>query len=245
VNAKAEQIIVAEQRLRDREAADYYRINADLEWGLRVVDASFQECLKLGPHHTVLDAGCGTGRNLPWLSTTADRVIAVDHSAKSLEMARAHVPDSEDARVDFRVADLRRIPIADASVDRLLCVGVIQHIPGNDNRLTIAREFHRVLRPGGVAAVAAYRWLGIIRRQKEGYHENGPYRYAFTVREFARLFEEAGFSDVRVGGAGVLRTLSETLNVSVETQRRLVFTPVGRNLGHYVIACVRKRGSLA
>ncbi|WP_119068520.1 class I SAM-dependent methyltransferase [Rubrobacter indicoceani] len=44
-----------------------------------------------GPH-TVLDAGCGTGRNLPGLART---VIGVDHSVESLKVARARLPRAE------------------------------------------------------------------------------------------------------------------------------------------------------
>ena len=241
-----EQIVLAERQLRDTEASEYDRLNAWLWWEDRALNACFQQCLELCVYHTVLDVGCGTGRHLPRLSPTASRVIGVDHSAASLEVARTRVAKLEHAWVDLRVADVRRLPVADESVDRLLCSEVLQHIPGHHNRSTVARELYRVLRPGGVAVIAAYRWLGAIKLYKEGFFGDGPlYRYAFTVHEFAGLWEQAGFSEVRVGGVSVLPKLSKALNIRPEAQRPLVFTPIGRNLGQYVVAWVRKRSSRA
>ena len=92
--------MVAERQLRDTEAFEYDRITAWLWWKDRALNACFQQCLELCAYHTVLDAGCGTGPNLPRLSTTASRVIGIDHSAASLEVARTRVVDLEHASVE-------------------------------------------------------------------------------------------------------------------------------------------------
>ena len=50
-------------------------------------------------------------------------------------------------------ADLRRLPFADASYDRILCIGVIHHLP--DARAALA-EIARVMRPGALLFLGVY-----------------------------------------------------------------------------------------
>ena len=116
------------------------------------------------------------------------------------------------------------------------CLGVLQHIPTHEFRVQALREILRCLRTGGRLVTVTYRWLGHVKRHKEGWWSPELYRYAFTVREFAALLEEAGFERARVGGLLVLPSLSERLRVSPGLQARLTFTPAGRLLGQYVLA---------
>lgn len=237
-----EEIISSERALRDREAYDYDELTSEWWWNNRVFDECFRECLRIEPHHTVMDAGCGTGRHLPWLARAAGRVIGADLSPESLNVARKRLEKEDRKRVELVAADLRRLPAPDAGVDRLMCAGVFHHVPGAENRQAVMREFHRVLKPGGIAAMWVFRWRYSIKHQKEGFYENGPYRFAFTLPEVETLFEEAGFADTRVGGACIVSKLSKAVGMSPRIQRRLTFTPVGRALGDYVFACARKAG---
>jgi len=50
-------------------------------------------------------------------------------------------------------ADLRALPLRDASHDRMLCIGVLHHLPV---RAAVWREFARVLAPGGSLVVGVY-----------------------------------------------------------------------------------------
>src|SRR6478672_9102903 len=52
---------------------------------------------------------------------------------------------SPEDSVDI-VGDARLIPLADGTVDAVLCTQVIEHIP---EPVPVIREIHRVLRPGG------------------------------------------------------------------------------------------------
>jgi SAM-dependent methyltransferase len=54
-----------------------------------------------------------------------------------------------DPSLDLRVADARALGFPDASFDALVCVSVIEHVPGEGDRAAMA-EMWRVLRPGGV-----------------------------------------------------------------------------------------------
>lgn len=94
----------------------------------------------------VLDAGCGTGYLTRRLAERGARVVGVDLSERMIEIARGHSPDL-DLRVDS-VSELTTVP--DASIDRIVSNYVLMDAPDLEGA---ARAFHRVLRPGGVAAL--------------------------------------------------------------------------------------------
>jgi len=55
----------------------------------------------------ILDAGCGTGLLATELARRGARVVAVDHAATLVELARERLPDDVDpTRLDFRVGDM-------------------------------------------------------------------------------------------------------------------------------------------
>jgi demethylmenaquinone methyltransferase/2-methoxy-6-polyprenyl-1,4-benzoquinol methylase len=104
------------------------------------------EELGVGEDETVLDAGCGTGNLTQVLLkklSSAGRVIAVDISPRMIEVARRKV---SDPRVAWENADIRRLPLEDATCDRAICYSVWPHV---DDPGEAAREIGRVLKPGG------------------------------------------------------------------------------------------------
>src|SRR5207248_2754106 len=120
------------------------------------------------------------------------RVIGLDHSAEMLALAREKLDPKDAERVELIEADLRAVPLEDAVADWALCIGTLQHLPTHEFRLATVREILRVLKPGGRFVVLTYRWLGHVRRRKEGFFETGLYRYAFTTRELGKLLRDAG-----------------------------------------------------
>lgn len=244
---RPEEIIEAERAIRDREAEDYDDINAGLWWQDAVFDAIARSRLRYRPHHTVLDAGCGTGRNLPDLARLSGEVVGVDHSSESLKVARRRLerslPTETARRVSLIRSGLKNIPVASESIDRLHCAGVVQMLPDHETRLEAVREFLRLLRPGGQALVFTYRWRYSIKRDKEGHFPNGgAYRFAFTGEEFTTLFHEAGFRNVELGGAVLLPRVGTRLRLNHERIARTAFTPLGVKLGHYWVIHARKAG---
>jgi len=107
---------------------------------------------------TVLDLGCGTGRDayiLSGLVGETGHVIGVDMTDEQLALARAHVGYHTQAfgharsNVAFRqgfIEDLAEIGIGDASVDIVVSNCVINLSP---DKAGVFREILRVLKPGG------------------------------------------------------------------------------------------------
>jgi SAM-dependent methyltransferase len=106
--------------------------------------------LGLSAGQTALDAGCGTGRALPHLRAAVGpggRVLGVDLTPEMLATARGY---GRGDHALLAVADARRLPLPEASVDGGFAAGLLPHLP--DPGLGLA-ELARVIRPGGRLAV--------------------------------------------------------------------------------------------
>jgi ubiquinone/menaquinone biosynthesis C-methylase UbiE len=95
---------------------------------------------------TLLDLGCGTG--LVALAATGHcaRVIGLDVSREMLRRVAGAALAFDG--LEFILADMRRIPLPDASVDVITSCYAFHHL-GDDGKELAAAEAFRVLRPGG------------------------------------------------------------------------------------------------
>jgi SAM-dependent methyltransferase len=136
----------------------------------------------------VLDAGCGTGRMLDYLS---DRGIAslvgCDLSPEMLAYARAAHPT-----VPLEVADLRDLPYADASFRAILCWYAIIHSTKSEVA-AIFREARRVLAPGGTILVGFQAGTGERQVERAYGQDVTLHGVLHETREIAQLLSDAGF----------------------------------------------------
>jgi ubiquinone/menaquinone biosynthesis C-methylase UbiE len=100
----------------------------------------------------VLEAGCGIGTDAMQFVRAGARYTGLDFSSTALELARRRA-DLEGARARFVPGSVAELPFPDASFDLVYSNGVIHHMPDTGRAI---QEFHRVLRPGGVAVVMVY-----------------------------------------------------------------------------------------
>ncbi len=91
----------------------------------------------------VCDIGCGPGLHSLELIRRGYRTLSLDLSRGMLREAQ-----KQDVR-DLALADMRQLPIADASVDGLWVSASFLHVPRDDAPSTL-KEFQRVLKPLGV-----------------------------------------------------------------------------------------------
>src|SRR6266511_3196090 len=94
--------------------------------------------------HSILEIGCGTGKNTAFLVQIGAHVHGLDFSEGMIEKAREKV---KAENVEFSVADLtQKWPGEDTSYDLIVCNLVLEHI---EDLPFIFLEAFRVLEQGG------------------------------------------------------------------------------------------------
>jgi ArsR family transcriptional regulator len=94
----------------------------------------------------LLDIGTGTGRLLELLGPRAERAVGIDASRAMLALARSRLARADLGHCTVRLADMYRLPMADATFDVVTAQMVLHHAEDPAGALA---EAARVLRPGG------------------------------------------------------------------------------------------------
>lgn len=135
---------------------------------------------------TVLDLGAGPGT---WCHFFAEigtkKVVWMDNSNRFLSHAHAYFSGIPEIR--YVLADMLAIPIIKANVlDLVYCRGALHH---STNESEALKEIHRVLRPGGVAAISALAMAHDTREVlfgwKKPFHYLTPYAAVALGRKIA------------------------------------------------------------
>lgn len=139
--------------------------------GMRQLASTFIS--RIPTPHCIVDAGCGTGGNLAWLSRIG---VAVGFDMSSVALAYA-----DGAGQTVFQASIDAIPIAAASADLVTCFDVIYHREVRDDAAAI-HECAIIIKPGGylLLRVPAFNWL-------RGYHDERVH----TARRYSRAQVEA------------------------------------------------------
>jgi ubiquinone/menaquinone biosynthesis C-methylase UbiE len=99
---------------------------------------------------TVVEVGCGTGKNTEWLTQAAE-VVALDLSEKMIDIARQRVTSD---RVTFVRHDVSQPwPIAERFADLITCNLVLEHI---QDVATVFKHARRALKGGGTFFVSEF-----------------------------------------------------------------------------------------
>jgi SAM-dependent methyltransferase len=159
---------------------------------------AFVHRLPIAPGSCVLDVACGTGNLAIPLARLGAVVTGVDIAPNLLTQARERAA-AEGLSIAFDEGDAERLPYADATFDAVVSMFGAMFAPRPD---LVASELARVLRPGGLLAMANWDPASFSARmfQVSGRHVAPPPGLAppvlwgaeATVRE--RL--AAGFTDI-------------------------------------------------
>lgn len=130
---------------------------------------------------TVLDAGCGSGREINKLTQSGFDCIGIDLSPATISMARLNVPEAY-----FRVMDFRQIDYPDSLFEGALCVASVHHLFNEDFQIAL-KSFRRVIRPGGT--------LGLTIKLGAGYEYDraGRFNYFRDREKSLSAISDAGF----------------------------------------------------
>jgi len=139
--------------------------------------------LHLPARARILDAGCGSGRNMVELARHGT-VTGMELSNTSVALAR------ERAAGEVIEGSVLKMDFAPDSFDLAVSLDVIEHL---DDDLAALRELRRVVAPGGslLVTVPAYQWLWSRHDEINQHHRR------YTRRALQRVAEEAGWKQAR------------------------------------------------
>jgi len=151
---------------------------------------------------TVLDLGSGAGFDCFLAAAEVGkngRVIGVDMTSEMVEKAKENTKKGHYKNVEFRLGEIEKLPVTDASVDLVVSNCVINLSPDKGK---VFQEAFRVLKPGGrlmVSDIVLLRELPIfIKDSIEAYV--GCLSGAMIKDEYIRKIKAAGFQDVSIMG---------------------------------------------
>jgi 2-polyprenyl-6-hydroxyphenyl methylase/3-demethylubiquinone-9 3-methyltransferase len=159
---------------------------------------------------TLLEIGCGTASHLLALAGQFDHAIGTDVSPAMVNVARRRAEGSPDSdRISIRVDPAENLATIDeSSIDVVLCVGALEHMLHKER---VARQVHRVLKPGGMFVVLT---------------PNGGYCWYRHVAPVLRL-EIRHLSTDQFLTAGELERLLRCAGLNTVAQRHWRFIPHG------------------
>jgi len=147
--------------------------------------------LKLMPPMVIADLGAGEGAFSLLLAQRAKQVIAVDTSAKMIEVGRGQAKRQGVKNVEYRLGDIEELPIADGSVDLAFFSQSLHHALHPERAVA---EAWRILKPGGRIAV-----LDLAKHRFEEARELYADEWlGFSEVELEAALEKAGFHDIQI-----------------------------------------------
>jgi SAM-dependent methyltransferase len=179
--------------------------------------------LGLPAHARILDAGCGSGRNMVELARLG-AVTGVELSHTSVELARER--DAGEV-LEGSVMDM---PFDDASFDLTVSLDVIEHLEDDIGAL---RELHRVTKSGGalLVTVPAYQWLWSGHDEINHHHRRYNRRTLLAAAQNAgwRLESSTHFNSLLLPVAILLRALERFMPSTTKSSLDLWVPPAPLN----------------
>lgn len=100
-------------------------------------------------NQTVLDVGCGGGRNSIPLAKMGAKITGVDISPQMLDFAKNNAKKNKCSKnTNFIQSNAWEIDLPSRSFDKILLLGILEHIPEEYRKKTI-KEAQRLLKKGG------------------------------------------------------------------------------------------------
>ncbi|NBO35188.1 MAG: class I SAM-dependent methyltransferase [Actinobacteria bacterium] len=165
------------------------------QWGIRTIEA-----LNLQPNETLLDAGCGTGRDaqLALEKLPHGSLVCVDQSSTMLDQCRTRF--GQDQRVRILEGDLdQALPVEPESVDAIMSVAALHWLTQHNN---VWQHFYNALKLGGRIATDCggfgnlAKTLGLVPQIDSNI--KFPDWYYANVSDTEALLKAAGFVDIAV-----------------------------------------------
>ena len=152
------------------------------------------ELMEVDRHDRILEVGFGNGANIQLLAGQASNghIVGVEVSETAVQMAaKRNAAAISDGRVTLHlVAPGEAWPVDDETCDKACTVATMYVIADPS---AVFREMHRVLKPGGLAAVTfpvREKFMRFRPAQADGF-------YFHELAALEAAFRDAGFTDTR------------------------------------------------
>lgn len=168
----------------DRNAANWVGLRSNLNY----CQKEFEEFRQFLPNGSIIDLGCGTGRDASLFVTTGYDYVGVDLSDGMITEARKLFP-----KTSFKKMDLSDLKFKDNSFDGLWSFAAYLHIPKNEISDSI-KEANRVLKTGG------FGYIAIKKGSHERYQDEGVnkrYWSFYGKNQFAKILTNNGFEIIK------------------------------------------------
>jgi ubiquinone/menaquinone biosynthesis C-methylase UbiE len=119
----------------------------------------------------ILDAGCGSGRNIHWFYNNNFDVWGIDRDSQSVERIMKLYPKLAK---NFSIAKLTQLPFRDDFFDHIICSAVLHFALKKKQFQAMFSELVRTLKPGGSLFVRMASDIGV--ENKISFIENGVYK---------------------------------------------------------------------
>jgi SAM-dependent methyltransferase len=181
-------------RMRALEAGSWW--NA----GMRDVAARLLDVAALPPTGLMVDLGCGSGQTMAWF-----RARRPGWRAIGFDVAREGLRAAHDGRAGAVFAgSALSIPLGEGSVDLVLALDVLQHLPLDRGDAAALGEIRRILRRGGGLLLRTN--AQAIPRAADDAEYNF---HKYTTAELRAKLVRAGFSVERLGRLNAVLGLAE------------------------------------
>jgi ArsR family transcriptional regulator len=146
--------------------------------------------LRLLPPMVIADLGAGEGTFALLLAERAKKVIAVDTSARMIEVARNEALRHGVKNVEYRLGDIEEVPIGDGEVDLVFFSQSLHHALHPERAV---QEAWRILAPGGRIVI-----LDLAKHRFEEARELYADEWlGFSESELEAMLAKAGFTAVQ------------------------------------------------
>lgn len=106
----------------------------------------------------ILDAGCGSGRNLKWFYQNDFNLVGIDADAERIEEAKLIYPNISG---NLSVGNLDSLPFGESIFDHVLCSAVLHFALSKDHFDTMFSQLVRVLKPDGTLFIRVASDIGL------------------------------------------------------------------------------------
>lgn len=154
---------------------------------------------RLQPNMRVLDAGCGSGRNIEYLLKAGFDITGIDQSAEAIEYLQQKIEKilPQIPLTQFEVGEVSKMPYTDSSFDWVISSAVLHFAQNTAHFAAMVKEMMRVLKPQGILFARLASDIGIshlIQPLENGWYHlpDGSNRFLVTELQLIETTQQVG-----------------------------------------------------